>query len=164
MQERERRIYEELKRLGITYELYQHNAVMTIADAAEIDKKIGISICKNLFLSSRHGTEFYLLSMPGHKKFDTGKVSKQLHLPRMTFASQEAMLSNLDILPGSVSPLGLMNDKEKKVRFLIEETLLEQEKIAVHPCVNTATLVLNLKELIEILLPSWGYTVTVVKW
>lgn len=163
MEDREKRTYEFLDGLGIKYERYTHEAVMTIAAAEDIEKKIGLKICKNLFLSTRHGSEFYLLTMDGSKKFNTGKVSKQIGVPRMTFADEGHMLEYLDIHPGSVSPLGLMNDKENRVKFLLDSDILDREAIAVHPCVNTATLVIGLKDFIEKVLPACGHDYTAVK-
>lgn len=162
MEEREKRTYEFLDNLGVPYEKYEHEAIMNIEAAEELDKKMGLEICKNLFLSTRHSTEFYLLLMVGSKKFNTGKVSKQINVPRMTFAGDDYMLEYLDIRPGSVSPLGLMNDKGNNVNLLIDEDVLNMEKIAVHPCVNTATLVINTKDLIEKILPACGHSYTKV--
>ena len=162
MEEREKRTYEFLDNLGVPYEKYEHEAIMTIEAAEELDKKMGLEICKNLFLSTRHSTEFYLLLMVGSKKFNTGKVSKQINVPRMTFAGDDYMLEYLDIRPGSVSPLGLMNDKGNNVNLLIDEDVLNMEKIAVHPCVNTATLVINTKDLIEKIHPACGHSYTKV--
>ena len=162
MEEREKRTYEFLDNLGVPYEKYEHVAIMTIEAAEELDKKMGLEICKNLFLSTRHSTEFYLLLMVGSKKFNTGKVSKQINVPRMTFAGDDYMLEYLDIRPGSVSPLGLMNDKGNNVNLLIDEDVLNMEKIAVHPCVNTATLVIKTKDLIEKILPACGHSYTKV--
>lgn len=157
MEEREQITYDFLDKLGIQYEKYEHEPLMTIADATELDKKIGFEICKNLFLSSRHSTEFYLLVMVGSKKFNTGKVSKQINVPRMTFADDEHMMEYLNIKPGSVSPLGLINDSENNVNLLFDEDVLNMEKIAVHPCVNTATLVIKTKDIIEKILPACGH-------
>ena len=162
MDEREKRTYEFLDKLGIKYERYEHEPLMTIEEAAELDKKIGLEICKNLFLSTRHSTEFYLLLMQGSKKFNTGKVSKQIGVPRMTFADDVHMLEYLDIRPGSVSPLGLINDKGNNVGLLIDEDVLNMEKIAVHPCVNTATLVIETSDLVQNILPACGHAYTKV--
>ncbi|MEA4971618.1 Prolyl-tRNA editing protein ProX [bioreactor metagenome] len=157
MEEREKMTYEFLDKLGIKYEKYEHEPVMTIADAQELDKKIGFEICKNLFLSSRHSTEFYLLVMVGSKKFNTGRMSKQIGVPRMTFADDTHMLEYLNIKPGSVSPLGLVNDKGNNVKLLFDYDVLNMEKIAVHPCVNTATLIINTKDFVEKILPACGH-------
>ena len=162
MEDKEKRTYDFLDKLGVEYTRYEHEPLMTIAAAEELDKKIGLEICKNLFLSTRHSTEFYLLVMVGSKKFNTGKVSKQIGVPRMTFADDEHMLEFLDIKPGSVSPLGLINDKNNNVKLLIDSDMVNMEKIAVHPCVNTATVVLKTKDLLEKIIPACGHDFTVV--
>ena len=164
MQEREKRTYEMLDKLGITYHVYHHEAVMTIDEAKDIDEKLGFRMCKNLFLSTRHSTEFYLLVMVGDKRFNAGSVSKQLGVPRLTFAKDEYMLEFLDIYPGSVSPLGVMNDKQNKVTLLVDRDIVEgQEKVAVHPCVNTATVVLSTKDLFDKVLPALNHSARVVE-
>lgn len=162
MEDKEKRTYDFLDKLGVEYTRYEHEPLMTIVAAEELDKKIGLEICKNLFLSTRHSTEFYLLVMVGSKKFNTGKVSKQIGVPRMTFADDEHMLEFLDIKPGSVSPLGLINDKNNNVKLLIDSDVVNMEKIAVHPCVNTATVVLKTKDLLEKIIPACGHDFTVV--
>lgn len=162
MEDKEKRTYDFLDKLDVEYTRYEHEPLMTIVAAEELDKKIGLEICKNLFLSTRHSTEFYLLVMVGSKKFNTGKVSKQIGVPRMTFADDEHMLEFLDIKPGSVSPLGLINDKNNNVKLLIDSDVVNMEKIAVHPCVNTATVVLKTKDLLEKIIPACGHDFTVV--
>ena len=157
MEEREKGTCEFLDRLGVRYEKYEHEPLMTIDDAQELDQKLGFEICKNLFLSTRHGTEFYLLVMVGSKKFNTGKVSKQVGVPRMTFAGNGPMLEYLNIKPGSVSPLGLIYDKGNNVTLLLDSEVMKMEKIAVHPCVNTATLVIDTKDFIERIVPACGH-------
>ncbi|GFI60992.1 prolyl-tRNA editing protein ProX [Clostridiales bacterium] len=160
MEEREKRVYNFLDKLGIKYDRYTHEPMMTIADAVEVERKMGLEICKNLFLRSK--TDYYLLLMEGSKKFNTGRVSKQLGIPRMTFGAADAMEELLDLYPGSVSPLGLINDEENKVRLLVDEDVLKTEKIAVHPCMNTATLVINTEDLIEKILPACKHGLTKV--
>lgn len=162
MENVEQKTYEALDKLGIAYDKYEHEPLFTIEAAAELDKKIGFTICKNLFLSTRHQTEFYLLFMDGNKKFNTGKVSKQVGVPRMTFADDEHMWEYLNIRPGSVSPLGLLNDKGMNVKLLIDSDILAMEKVSMHPCVNTATVVIKTKDLLETILPFCGHTYEVV--
>lgn len=153
----EKDTYDELDRLGIVYEVYQHEPLYTIEAAAELDQKMGFPICKNLFLSTRHQTEFFLLFMEGAKKFHTGKVSKQVGVPRMTFAGDEHMWEFLKIHPGAVSPLGLHYDTNCRVRFLLDKDVLKMDKVAMHPCVNTATVTMKTSDLLEKLLPAWGH-------
>ena len=150
---REQKVYDIFEEIGVEYQLYRHEAIYTIAAAEELDKKLEVPIAKNLFLSTKHGTEYYMLTLMGHKKFNTGKISKQVGVPRMTFAGEEKMIEFLDIYPGSVTPLGLLNDDGNNVHFLIDSELLNYEKISVHPCVNTATVVIKTKDLLEKILP-----------
>lgn len=162
MESMKQKTYDILKELGIAYEKYDHEPLYTIEAAAELDKKIGFPICKNLFLSTRHQTEFYLLFMMGEKKFNTGKVSKQVGVPRMTFADDVHMWEYLKIRPGAVSPLGLLYDAENQVKFLIDSDVLNMEKVSIHPCDNTATIVMKTKDLLEIILPACGHGYQVI--
>ncbi|NLK37897.1 MAG: prolyl-tRNA synthetase associated domain-containing protein [Epulopiscium sp.] len=154
--------YDKLKELGISYDVYDHEPLYTIEAAAELDKKIGFPICKNLFLSTKHQTEFYLLFMMGEKKFRTGSVSKQVGVPRMTFGDDGHMWEYLKIRPGAVSPLGLLYDTEHHVNFLIDSDVLNMEKISIHPCDNTSTIVIQTKDLLEKILPACGHAYRVV--
>ena len=161
----EKDIYRIFDELNIEYKVLQHEAVYTIDAAKDIDKGLGVEICKNLFLSTRHGTEFYLLFMKGSKKFNTGKVSKQVGVPRMSFASDEKMQELLGVKPGSVTPLGLLNDKENKVNFIIDADVCEEEYVSMHPLVNTATVLIKTEDLLEKILPyaNHGYRRVVVE-
>lgn len=162
MEQTEQRVYEILEELKIPYIKYDHEPLYTIEAAKELDEKMGFPICKNLFLSTRHQTEFYLLFMDGQTKFNTGRISKQVGVPRMTFAKDEPMWEYLQIRPGAVSPLGLLFDKENHVNFLIDKDVLSMEKIAMHPCVNTATIVITVPDLLEKVLPYCNHTYQVV--
>lgn len=157
-QQLEQKTYELLNDLNIQYEVYEHEPLFTIEAAKEIDKKIGVPICKNLFLSTRHSTEFYFLFMQGHKKFHTGTVSKKIGVPRLTFGKDEHMTQFLKVQPGSVTPLSLFFDTENKVNFLIDSDVLKMERVSMHPCVNTATVVIKTSDLLEKLLPAFGHS------
>ena len=100
--------------------------------------------------------------MPGEKPFKTKLLSKQIGSARLSFASAEQMLQYLDITPGSVSVLGLMNDRENKVRLLIDRDLLTQETIGMHPCINTSSLRIKTADLMEKILPAMGHEPTIV--
>ena len=109
---KEERCYELLDRLGVEYARVDHEHADTIEACHEIEKLLGCEICKNLFLTNRQMTEVWLLLMPGEKPFKTKLLSRQIGSARLSFASAEQMLQYLDITPGSVSVLGLMNDRE----------------------------------------------------
>ena len=160
--ERELRTYDFLDGLGIAYVRTDHDAALTMDDCAAIDDVLGVLMCKNLFLCNRQKTNFYLLLMPGDKKFKTKELTKQINSARLSFAGPEEMLQYLDIEPGAVSVMGLMNDKEKQVQLLIDEDVLKGEYIGCHPCVNTSSLKMKTADIIEKFLPATGHTYRVV--
>ena len=159
---KEERCYDLLERLHVVFTRVDHEHADTIEACHEIEKLLGCEICKNLFLTNRQMTELWLLLMPGEKPFKTKLLSKQIGSARLSFASAEQMLQYLDITPGSVSVLGLMNDSEGRVRLLIDRDLLEQEYVGMHPCINTSSLKIRTSDLLEKLLPAMGHEATTV--
>lgn len=152
--EKEIRVYDFLDALGVEYERTDHEAAMTIEACQEIDRTLGISICKNLFLCNRQETSFYLLMLPGDKKFKTKDISAQIHSSRLSFGKAEYMEKYLDITPGSLSVLGLMNDTEYKVQLLIDEEVLQVDYIGCHPCINTSSLKIRTEDLMKKIIPA----------
>ena len=150
----EERCYELLSRLGIEYYRVDHEHADTIEMCEEVEELLGCQICKNLFLTNRQQTDFYLLIMPGEKPFKTKLLSKQIGSARLSFASPKQMEELLGLKPGSVSVLGLMNDREKKVRLLVDRDLLREENFGCHPCQNTSSLRFRTEELFRTLLPA----------
>jgi len=161
--EKEQRVYELLDRLGLQYERVDHAPAMTMEACAEIDQVLGAAMCKNLLLCNRQCTDFYLLLMPGDKPFKTKELSAQIGTARLSFADGSYMEQFLDITPGSLSVLGLMNDKENRVRLLIDKDVLTGEYIGVHPCVDTASLKLKTSDLIEKIIPAMKHEPTCVE-
>ncbi len=155
--EREIRTYDFLDRLGIRYERTDHERADNMEACNVIDAVLGVIICKNLFLCNRQKTVFYLLMMPGDKKFKTKELSKQINSARLSFAEPEDMLKYLDILPGAVSVMGLMNDTEGAVQLLIDEDVLTGDYVGCHPCVNTSSLKMRTRDLIDLFLPAVGH-------
>ena len=155
---REIRTYDLLDSLGIEYSRIDHPAADTMEICREIDLSLNALICKNLFLCNRQGTAFYLLMMPGDKPFRTKELSAQIQSARLSFATAEKMEEYLDIHPGSVSVLGLANDKDGNVQLLIDEDVLKGEYFGCHPCVNTSSLRLRVEDLIDKFLPAVGHT------
>ncbi len=154
-QNREIRVYDFLDELGIEYWQTDHEeAANTMEDCKVIDAILDAAICKNLFLCNRQKTKFYMLMMPGDKPFKTKELSSQINSARLSFAPEEKMLEYLDILPGSVSVMGLMNDTENHVQLIIDEDLLTEEYIGVHPCMNTSSLKIGTKDIIDVFLPA----------
>lgn len=160
---KEIRVYDFLDALGVFYQRIDHEAAMTMEACEEIDRTLGAMICKNLFLCNRQATEFYLLLIPGDKSFKTKYLSAQIGSSRLSFAKPEHMEQYLDITPGSVSIMGLMNDKEQKVRLLIDEDVLKDEYFGCHPCINTSSLKLRMQDLTEKIIPALGHTPEMVK-
>ena len=160
--DKEKRVYDLLDELGIEYARVDHPAAETMETCEEIEKVLGVEICKNLFLCNRQKTDFYLLMMPGSKPFKTKDITKQLGCARLSFAGAEFMQEFLDITPGSVSVLGLMNDKENRVRLLVDTDLLKSEFIGCHPCVNTSTLKIRTEDITGKFLPAVSHSYTAV--
>lgn len=161
--EKEVRTYDFLDKLNIEYERIDHEAAMTMEECADVDEALGAMICKNLFLCNRQETDFYLLLIPGDKPFKTKYLSAQIGSSRLSFAKPEYMEKYLDITPGSVSVLGLMNDHEKKVRLLIDEDVLKDEYFACHPCINTSSLKIRTEDLTEKIIPAMGHEPQIVR-
>lgn len=151
---KEIRTYELLDSLNVPFSRLDHDATATIESCMEVEKLLGIHICKNLFLCNQQKTKFYMLMMPGNKKFKTKNLSKQINSARLSFAGDEFMEQFLDITPGSVSVLGLANDKENQVQLLIDADVLKDEYIGCHPCINTSSLKIKTADLLEKILPA----------
>lgn len=160
---KEQRCYELLDSLGIEYGRVDHEHADTIEACHAIETTLGANICKNLFLTNRQQTDFYLLLMPGDKPFKTKLLSKQIGSARLSFGGAEHMEQHLDITPGSVSVLGLMNDKSNAVRLLVDSDLLKDEFIGCHPCINTSTLRIKTSDITEKYLPAVSHDMTVVE-
>ena len=161
--EKEMRCYALLDSLGIEYRRVDHEHADTIEACEQVEGLLECKICKNLFLTNRQQTDFYLLIMPGEKPFKTKLLSKQIGSARLSFASPEHMEKYLDITPGSVSILGLMNDKGGAVRLLVDRDLLKEEYFGCHPCINTSSLRLKTADVFDVLLPAMGHAPTYVE-
>ena len=163
--DKEIRVYDFLDKLGVQYQRIDHEAAMTMEACEEIDHALGdnTTICKNLFLCNRQETAFYLLMIPDTKVFHTKDLSAQIGSARLSFAKPEYMEKFLDITPGSVSVLGLMNDTEHQVKLLIDEEVLDSEYFGCHPCINTSSLRMRTADLIEKVLPAMEHDFVKVK-
>ena len=159
---KEIRSYDLLDSLGISYQRIDHEAAMTMEACAEVDAALDACICKNLLLCNRQCTDFYLLLIPGDKTFKTKQLSAQIGSSRLSFASGERMEELLDITPGSLSLLGLMNDKENRVQLLIDEDVLKGEYFGCHPCINTSSLKIKMSDVTQKLIPAMGHTPRIV--
>lgn len=154
--------YDLLDELEIVYDRVDHANADTIADCEAVETVLGEKICKNLFLCNRQQTEFYLLLLAGDKVFKTKDLSKQLEVSRLSFAGAEHMEALLNITPGSVSVLGLMNDTHCRVRLCIDKSVADARYIGCHPCINTSTLRISMTDILQKFLPKVAHTPTFV--
>ena len=155
--DKEIRSYDLLDRLEIEYDRIDHDPAMTMEDCTEADRALHATICKNLLLCNRLHTQFFLLLLPEDKQFRTGEMSKMIGASRLSFAEPEYMERFLDITPGSLSILGLMNDAENQVQLLIDADVLKGAYFACHPCINTSSLRMAMRDLTEKLIPALGH-------
>ena len=160
--DKEIRVYDFLDKLGVEYQRIDHEAAMTMEACVEIDKVLDATICKNLLLCNRQNTAFYLLMIPGDKVFKTSVLSKEIGSSRLSFAKPEYMLEYLDITPGSVSVLGLMNDHDHHVQLLMDEDVLKGEYFGCHPCINTSSLRIRTSDLMEKIIPAMDHPARIV--
>ena len=160
--EKEIRCYDLLDSLGIEYQRIDHEPANTMEACAAVDEALKATICKNLLLCNRQCTDFYLLLIPGSKTFKTSILSKKIGSSRLSFADPRYMEEYLDITPGSVSVMGLMNDHENHVKLYMDEDILKGEYIGFHPCINTSSLRLKTSDLMEKIIPAMGHEPTIV--
>lgn len=155
-------IFELLNELGIKFEMLEHAAVYTVEESRQLKifEKISGQACKNLFLRSKRG-EFFLLTLPADKRADLKLVAKLLNLPRLSFASEEELEKLLDLHTGAVTPLGIINDADKKVKLILDAEL-QGKKLLLHPNANTATISLAFEDLLKIILHT-GHSYFIVE-
>ena len=155
--DKEIRVYDLLDSLCVNYQRIDHEPAMTMEVCQQIDQVLVATICKILFLCNRQQTAFYLLMIPGDKVFKTKDLSAQIGSSRLSFADAEHMETYLDITPGSVSIMGLMNDRENHVQLLIDSDVLKGQYIGCHPCINTSSLRIRTDDMINIVIPALGH-------
>ena len=163
--DREIRTYAFLDSLGVKFDRTDHpdTPATTMEVCAEVDAVLDVKICKNLFLCNRQKTKFYLVVMPGDKPFKTKELSGQMGISRLSFGDESRMEELLDLHPGSVSVLGLMNDKEHRVQLVIDEDVLREEYFGCHPCENTSSIRFKTADLTDKILPTLGVEPVLVK-
>lgn len=138
----------------ISFELHAHEAAHTIDDCVKMDFITpDVVICKNIFLCNRQQTQFYLMLMHPCKQFRTAEVSRELNVSRLSFAPNELLPQMLGLLPGAVSPLGLLFDREQKVTLVCDKAIRDFPRIAFHPCINTETVIFQNHDFFEKVLP-----------
>ena len=153
-QEKERKCYEFLEKIGIDYEVVDHEEALDMDKCLEIETVLGVKICKNIMLCNRQETRFFIFMMPGDKKYVTKDVSKKIGMSRLSFAKQEHLKDYLNVTPGSVSVLGLLNDIDNRVELVIDRDVIGQNHIRCHPCVNTSTLKIKTDDFLTRIIPA----------
>lgn len=154
-------VYDFLDGIGVEYATYCHRAAFTMEECAVVRQAVGAPVFKNLFLTNKQQTQFYLLMLPADKPFKTKYLSSQLGCARLSFASAEMMEELLHIHPGAVSPMGLIFDRGQRVRLIVDRDLAGGSgRYACHPCVNTASVALGLDDLLEKVVPATGHDYT----
>lgn len=145
----QKELYDLLGRLSVSFEYYEHPPVATIEDAKIFWKDIDSGKCKNIFFRNHKGNRHYLVILEHLRLLDIHDLEKRLKQGKLTFASDARLLKYLGVEPGSVSPFGLINDKTHHVHIFIDEKLNDYEKLAFHPNINCATLVIRKSDLIR---------------
>ena len=145
---------------GIEHQTVTHKPLYTVEDAKNVDYKDPGAHTKNLFLRNKKGLMFLLVVEPDHK-VDLRALKEQLQIPggQIAFASTDRLGKYLGVVPGSVSPMAVVNDHSAKVQVYFQNTLLEHEWIYLHPCRNTHSTRLRVVDLLK-LLDVWGHPVT----
>jgi Ala-tRNA(Pro) deacylase len=161
--EKEMDTYELLDKLNMPYTRADHKAANSVEDCPEIESALGVEICKNLFLRNGSKTEFYLLVMPGYKKFVTKDISKQIGTSRLSFGEADYMEKYLNVTPGSVSIMGLAYDTGHKIHLLMDREIIESEYFGCHPCINTTSLKIKTTDIMEKFLKYTGHEPVVVE-
>lgn len=161
--EKEMQCYSVLEKLSIPFKRLDHEAVGTVDGCKEIEERLDIPIYKNLFLCNSKKDQYYLLTMPGNKAFKSSVIAKQIGSTRLSFGTPEVLEAYLNVTPGSVSLLGLIFDTEHKVKVLLDKDILQEEAIGCHPCINTTSLKIETRLLLEKFLSYTGHEPTFVE-
>ena len=147
----QKELYELLDKLSIQFEYHEHPPLATIEDAKIHWKDYNSARCKNIFFRNHKGDRHYLVILEHLRQLNIRDLEKRLKQGKLTFASDKRLKKHLGVEPGSVSPLGLINDRENHVHLFIDEKLNESERLAFHPNLNTASLVISKPDLLKFL-------------
>ena len=147
-----KQIYEYIKNKQIWYEITEHKAVYSMSEISEVEIPYPESDAKNLFVRDDKKENYYLITVRGNKRVNLKEFRKENNTRPLSFASEKELKDMIQILPGSVSPLGILNDKENKVKVFLDKEFIEKtDIIGIHPNDNTATIWLKTKDLINII-------------
>ena len=161
-QEKERKCYDFLSKLGIDYEVVDHEEASDMDRCREIESVLGVKICKNIMLCNRQESRFFIFMMPGDKKYITKEFSKKIGMSRLSFAKEKYLKEFLNVSSGSVSVLALLNDTDNKVELVIDRDVIQQDHIRCHPCVNTSTLKIKTEDFLNKIIPALKKEVMII--
>ncbi len=147
-----KQIYEYIKNKQIWYEITEHKAVYSMSEISEVEIPYPEADAKNLFVRDDKKENYYLITVRGNKRVNLKEFRKENNTRPLSFASEKELEEIIQILPGSVSPLGILNDKKNKVKVFLDKEFIEKtDIIGIHPNDNTATIWLKTKDLIDII-------------
>jgi Ala-tRNA(Pro) deacylase len=144
-------LYELFEKLDISFEYFEHPPLATIEDTKIYWKDYNSGRCKNIFFRNHKGDRHYLVILEHLRQLNIRDLEKRLKQGKLTFASDQRLKKHLGVEPGSVTPFGLINDKDQNVYLFIDEKLNESERLAFHPNVNTATIIVTLSDFLKFL-------------
>ena len=150
-------IYEYLNNKNIKYEVDEHTAVFNMEEVKDLKLKYPELDAKNLFIRDDKKRQYYLITIKGDKRLDLKEFRKAFNTRPLTFASSEDLMNKLNLIPGSVTPLGLLNNKDNDVIFYLDD-YFKDKLIGCHPNDNTATVWLNSNDLLSIISESGNKT------
>jgi len=154
------KLYKLLEQLNISFEYLEHPAAPTIEIAKQYWAGHDARHCKNLFFRNHKGNRHYLVILDCEQDMDIHGIEKQLHQGKLSFASAERMMKYLGVTPGSVTPFGLINDKEHQVYIFLDKHLQKAHRLSFHPCINTASLIISKDDFIRFI----DYTQNQYEW
>src|SRR5438046_231885 len=139
----EREVDARLRDLGIAFTRHEHPSVATVEEAERHWVRIDATHCKNLFLRNQKGTRHYLVILIATKKADLRAVAEQIGDGKLSFGSPARLMTHLGLTPGSVSPFGLIHDRDGSVRVVLDRDLKSAARVSFHPNINTVTLTIS---------------------
>ena len=147
--------------LGVTHSTVDHPPFFTVEEGRPWHDRIPGLHCKNLFIKDRKGG-IWLVVLPADKRADLARLEKALGAPRFSFARPEVLQEVLELTPGSVTPFGLINDRQRRVTVVLDEEMLDSEQVNFHPLHNAASTTLSTADLVRFV-RALGYDPTIVR-
>ena len=153
-----REVFELLSAMAIGYRYMNHPAAATMDECSRIGEAFGAVMPKNIFLTPRNGSVYYLLITRPNARYRTADISKQLGVSRLSFAPSDKLFEYLRCTPGAITPMGLLFDGEKQVRLAVDSALRDEETLVFHPCINTMSVAMSGSDFFDVFLPAIGYS------